>query len=170
MYLQALDETGFDYDTLRKDKYIAGKIELCLRSHNLTPSHAREIAPLPPADKRFWAETLKNTPIPIRELKQQIIERKKAQLPTPLLPGGVYHVLYVDPPWDIEAFSRTTEEAAGLSGQLQPSGVELDQVETLPIKLNKMEIKLKNRVYLCPDVSNSHGPCATKVIFGLILF
>src|SRR5919202_6444728 len=68
MYLQAIVDTGFEYAILKKDKYIASKIELGLRSPNLTPSHARQIAPLPPLERRYWAEKLKSVPLSVRDL------------------------------------------------------------------------------------------------------
>ena len=101
MYAQAMDQTGFDYGTLRDDKWISKEVPLSLRSDNLDKSKAREIASLPEEDKKHFAEEIKNNPIPVRELKKKIKERKKAQLPKPIIPDGVYSVLYADPPWDI---------------------------------------------------------------------
>lgn len=87
--------------TLRKDKYIAKEVEFVLRSTNLSRAHAQELAPLPEEEKKYWAEEIKKEAIPVRELKQKIKERKKALMPKPIIPEGIYNVLYVDPPWDI---------------------------------------------------------------------
>lgn len=54
MYAQAIDATGYDYGTLRDDKWIAKEIPLSLRSDNLNRSIAREIAPL--ENKKEWLD------------------------------------------------------------------------------------------------------------------
>lgn len=101
MYSQAIDATGYDYQTVRNDKWLSNKIDLSLRGDNLTQAHAKEIAALPEEEKTFWAEEIKKEKIPVRELKEKIKERKKALLPKPVIPDGVFSVLYADPPWDI---------------------------------------------------------------------
>lgn len=101
MYSQAMDHTQYDYGTLRNDKYIADKVDLSLRSDNLSRGHAQEIASLPNEEKEYWAKEIAKEPIPVRELKQKIKERKKSLLPKPTIPDGIFSVLYADPPWDI---------------------------------------------------------------------
>lgn len=104
---QALEaDYGYDYDTLRRDKWVSEKIPPVLRSTNMTFSNAREIAPLPQEEKEYWAEELKKEAIPVRELKQRIKERKKAALPKPEIPEGTFSVIYADPPWQYD-FSET---------------------------------------------------------------
>lgn len=100
-YAQAIDHTGYDYQTVANDKWLSNKIELSDRSENLGVRHAQLIASLPEGDKKFWAEEIKREKIPVRELKEKIKARKKASLPKPTIPEGVFSVLYADPPWDI---------------------------------------------------------------------
>lgn len=50
-YAQALDGTGFAYQTLRADAYVASRIELLRRRNNLSWSHHREVAALEPAEQ-----------------------------------------------------------------------------------------------------------------------
>jgi len=47
MYAQAIDATGVDYGTLRREVWVSGSVELCLRKHNLSWSHHQAVAPLP---------------------------------------------------------------------------------------------------------------------------
>jgi hypothetical protein len=54
MYDAAIQATGFDYVTLRKDKWVAGKIQLYLRRYNLTLTHAQVIASLSDPEIRYW--------------------------------------------------------------------------------------------------------------------
>lgn len=100
-YTQAIDETGYDYQTLANDKWISNKIPLSVRTESLGLQHAQTIASLPSEEMKYWAEEIRKGPIPVRELKQKIKERKKSLLPTPIIPKGTYSVLYADPPWDI---------------------------------------------------------------------
>jgi N6-adenosine-specific RNA methylase IME4 len=101
MYTQVLDETQFDYGTLRNDKYLTSRVPLSLRSDNLTRGHALEIASLEPLEIETWANFIEKTPITVSDLKKEILAEKKRKLGTPKLPDGKYNVIYADPPWDI---------------------------------------------------------------------
>lgn len=46
MYSQVMDETGYSYQTLRDDKWVAKTFELSRRRDNLSWSHYREVAGL----------------------------------------------------------------------------------------------------------------------------
>lgn len=48
MYAQAMEATGFDYQTLADDKYVASKVPLSRRRENLSFSSHREVASLSP--------------------------------------------------------------------------------------------------------------------------
>lgn len=128
MYSQAMEETGYSYDTLKQDKWIAGKIDLCDRSHNLGIAHAKEIASLPEEEKKFWAEELKKEAIPVRELKEKIKEKKKASLPKPVIPEGKFNVIYADPPWKYD-FSET--ESREIENKYPT--MELDEIKAMKV-------------------------------------
>lgn len=51
MYAQAIDATGFDYETLKADKWVSAKIELVRRRTNLSWSHHQEVAAMEPKDQ-----------------------------------------------------------------------------------------------------------------------
>lgn len=72
MYSQALEETGFAYQTLANDKWIAGQIEFSRRRENLTFSHHAEVAPLPPDAQQCWLDRAENEDLSVRELRQGI--------------------------------------------------------------------------------------------------
>lgn len=56
MYSQPLDETKYEYKTLRNDKYVADKVELSRRRDNLSYSHHCEVAPLEPKEQEYYLE------------------------------------------------------------------------------------------------------------------
>jgi len=81
MYAQAIDQTGYDYQTLANDKWLSKNIDISDRSENLGVRHAQQIASLPEEEKKFWAEEIKKEAIPVRELKERIRQRKKELMP-----------------------------------------------------------------------------------------
>jgi len=101
MYAQAIDQTGYDYQTLANDKWLSKNIDISDRSENLGVRHAQQIASLPEEEKKFWAEEIKKEAIPVRELKEKIKQRRKELMPKPEIPDGKFSVMYADPPWDI---------------------------------------------------------------------
>ena len=97
MYSQALDATELDYQTLADVKYTASKVEISCRNENLSFSHHKAVAPLPPEEQEYWLDKAESEGLTRRELRQEIKESKK--LPTPELPEGKYNIIYADPPW-----------------------------------------------------------------------
>ncbi len=72
MYSQALEETGFTYETLRNDKWVANKIELSCRHDNLSFSHHQEVASLPPEAQKRWLDKAEKESLSVRELRHQV--------------------------------------------------------------------------------------------------
>src|SRR3990167_1831438 len=102
IYSQALDETDFEYQTLRNDKWVANEIPLSWRQDNLRYSHALIIASLPQKEKEYWCNKLKDEKLTVDELKEQIKEKRKKELPEPKTPVGKYQTIIIDPPWPAE--------------------------------------------------------------------
>jgi hypothetical protein len=50
-YSQAIEETEFEYGTLRNDKYVADKIDLSRRRDNLSFAHHQDVADLKPEEQ-----------------------------------------------------------------------------------------------------------------------
>lgn len=127
-YAQAIDETGYDYSTLRHDKWVADRIELCRRRHNLTWSHHAEVASLDSndqdmlldkAEKKEWSREKLRSEVSAYKLRKATSERQK-QLATrndsPLLtlhtgdaleiiktiPDESVDLIIVDPPYNVD--------------------------------------------------------------------
>jgi N6-adenosine-specific RNA methylase IME4 len=102
-YYLAIVKTGLDYGTLRNAAYTARRINLSDRSDKLGYKHHELVASLPASLQRNLLREAERRDYSARELKIRVQDIKRMDVVRPLLPKGIYSVLYVDPPWDIEA-------------------------------------------------------------------
>lgn len=72
MYSQAIEETGFDYETLRHDVALCGRIELGRRRPNLSFGHHNEIAYLEPEQQKKWLDRAEKEDLTVAELGTQV--------------------------------------------------------------------------------------------------
>jgi len=107
-FSQAIDETNYDYGTLRNDKSVASRVELSRRRDNLSWSHHAEVASLKPEDQDKLLEKAVKEELTSKDLRKLVREKKK--LPAPALPEGKYNVIYADPPWQYDFSETTTRE------------------------------------------------------------
>jgi len=96
MYAQAVEVTGWDYQRLADTKYVALHVEFSFRNENLSWTHHRHVASLPPEEQAEWLELAAANGWRSGQLKDAIKASK--QLP-PILPlpeqphvnGNGYH-------------------------------------------------------------------------------
>lgn len=104
-YAQALDETKFDYQTLRDDAWVARQFDLSRRRDNLSFSHHREVAALPITKqdellaKAAPVEGESRPRLTRNELRQEVKRAKQDDYKAPALPTVQFGVIYADPPW-----------------------------------------------------------------------
>ncbi len=72
MYAQALDETDYEYQTLRIYKWVASKIELFRRLNNLSFGHHQEVAILEPEPQKYWLDRAEENKWSVHELRRKI--------------------------------------------------------------------------------------------------
>jgi 16S rRNA G966 N2-methylase RsmD len=89
MYEQMLDSTEFSYGTLRKDKYVAGRIELFRRRNNSSWSHHAEVARMELDDQDYWLDIAEQEGLSQREFRRWIKRGRPAIEPGPMPDGGV---------------------------------------------------------------------------------
>lgn len=95
-YRDAMDLTGFEYQTLRDYAYVADKVHLSLRNDNLTFEHHKKVAPLEPDEQRKWLKLAEQRGMSTRLLSASIIAGYPLkELPDPQ-PGIPNHVPYVN--------------------------------------------------------------------------
>ena len=94
MYKEVEETTGFDYQTLRHDKSIASRIELCRRRHNLSFSHHAEVAAYTPQEQTILLEKAEELGLSIRQFRI----KKESLLPKGVTLGSWWklgqHLLY----------------------------------------------------------------------------
>jgi len=76
VYGQALDDTGFSYDTLRADKYVSSRFQLLRRRNNLSWSHHRELAPFDEPEQEKWLDRVVQEGMTRGELRANIRQDK----------------------------------------------------------------------------------------------
>jgi len=76
-YSQALDETGYSYDTLRHVALVAVKVEPSRRKHNLSWSHHLEVIKLNPDEQDFWLGKAEEENLSTKQLRAAIQRDKR---------------------------------------------------------------------------------------------
>lgn len=74
MYLDALNKTGFDYQTLRNFAWVAKAVQLSVRTDKLTWEHHKMVAKLAGDDQRVWLEAAQKQALSTRRLRKSIIK------------------------------------------------------------------------------------------------
>lgn len=112
MYAQAMDEHDLAYQTLQDYKYVASKVQLSVRTDNLTFMHHKMVAALPPPQQTEWLDKAEDEGWSAKELRKQIkhkdIVRKIEELEDRAEEdfAGEFDVIVIDPPWPMEKIDR----------------------------------------------------------------
>lgn len=75
-YSQVIEDTDFDYQTLRNDKWVAGKVDLSRRRDNLSFEHHKEVADLAPEEQEELLDMAEKQDIKrndFRKIKQKFV-------------------------------------------------------------------------------------------------
>jgi hypothetical protein len=80
MYTQAIEESPYDYGTLRNFVYVAENVRLSLRNDNLSWDHHRAVAPLEPKDQSQFLLEAEQQQWSVKKLRAQVAEYKVLQL------------------------------------------------------------------------------------------
>ena len=72
MYVEAIQQTKLDYQTLRDFAYIARRVELSLRNDKLDFNHHRVVAKLEPEDQQQWLAVAQKNDLSVRRLRMSI--------------------------------------------------------------------------------------------------
>jgi N6-adenosine-specific RNA methylase IME4 len=99
MYDDVAEETGTEIETLRRYKQVSERIESGTRVPDLSWTHHREVASLPPDKQELFLNKAVEENLSVRALREEI-RRDKVEKSFAELPLGKYRVFYADPPWE----------------------------------------------------------------------
>ncbi len=105
-YAQAIEQTGYAYQTVAHDAWVAGKVEVCRRRQSLSFAHHQEVAKLEPTEQAEWLDKAEENSWTRRELRRALAPDSSP----PALPAGTWDVLLADPPWQYD-FAETDSRA-----------------------------------------------------------
>ena len=94
-YSQALDESQYDYQTLRNDAWIARRVELSRRRDNLSFSHHADVAELEPEDQEILLQKAVNEKLN-RHRFRRVVRSFKLKLVLPELSEKELSISYDD--------------------------------------------------------------------------
>ncbi|HEV8525664.1 MAG TPA: MT-A70 family methyltransferase [Terriglobales bacterium] len=161
-YTQALEDTSYDYQTLRNYAWVAEHVDLSRRRDNLSWGHHAEVAALPPVQQDEllnWCLTPTTVDKPaesVAALRGKLrVMRQKAIAAN--LPVAVANVVYADPPWQYDNFGPAIHGAA----DNHYATMALEDILALP---KQLEIQIANDAVLFLWVTNQFVAEALQVI------
>lgn len=168
MYAQAIDATGFDYETLRHDKWVSSKVELCRRRHNLPFTHHHEVACLEPGEQEELLSRADSGGLSRKEFRKAVWEHKIAKQaaavngPVPdqassleamVADGLKFGTIYADPPW-----SYYDQDTRSATDDVYPT-MSLEEIAAMPVKQLAAE-----RAHLHLWTTSTHLPYCFDVL------
>lgn len=138
-YTQAIEATGYSKSHLQDALYVAKAYEPSARAEDLTWTHHREAAALPPADRRHVLDRAASEGMTTREVKAAAKQEKNRvgakhdtcttqDLAALIARGDRFGTIYADPPWVYD--NQGTRAATGN----HYGGLTVDELCELPIK------------------------------------
>lgn len=138
-YTQAIEATGLGVDALKNAKWVAETYEPSTRVDNLTWTHHREAASLPPADRAAVLSKAAADGLSTRETKALAKQEKNRvgakhdtcttdDLHALIAKGIKFGAIYADPPWVYD--NQGTRAAQGN----HYGGLSVDQLCELPVR------------------------------------
>lgn len=118
MYDDIAEETGMDKKTLWEYKNVSQSIKPSARAEQLSYTHHREVASLPPEKQELFLNKAVEDKLSVRDLRNEIKKEKRNDdaRHQSELPKQKFQVIYADPPW---SYNDKCD-----SGAIQSGGVD----------------------------------------------
>jgi hypothetical protein len=81
LYAQAIDLTGYEYQTIANVAYVASRIDFSRRRENLSWSHHAEVAALPPSEQTDWLDRAEEEGMTRSRLRSALSAAKRQAAP-----------------------------------------------------------------------------------------
>ena len=98
-YAQAIEETGWKYQHLADSKWVAGKVDVSVRTEKLDWTHHSIVAHLEPDEQKDMLAWAVENEASVMDIKDEKRRRKMAATFESGDLEGLYSVFYADPPW-----------------------------------------------------------------------
>lgn len=105
MYVDIIESTGLDKQTLADYKWTSESVESSLRKEDLSFNHHKEVAKLSEEKQIEFLTRASEEKLTVRELRQEI-KKDNIVTETFALPTGTFNIIYCDPPWQYD-FAET---------------------------------------------------------------
>lgn len=111
-YSQALDETDYDYQTLRDAAWVSNSIELSRRRDSLSWAYHREVAVLEPEQQDVLLDKAASEKWKRNDLRQAVRQLQSSGngFHPQELPEGTFDIVLADPPWRYDFAETTSRE------------------------------------------------------------
>lgn len=115
-------ETGLERKTLINRLYVSKHVGPRTRAAAPSPSHAAEVAALPPAAQVEWMERAKTNGLTKSELRREIrAAARRGVIEGQAVLEGQYRVIYADPPW---SYGSGTKGGSRVEDHYPPMSIE----------------------------------------------
>ena len=102
-YTQALDASGYSYQTLAQAAWVSKALPISRRLENLSWSHHMEVASMEPAEQDAILGKASEHGMSQKELREFVRIYKRKQTQPAELPAGGFCCIEADPPWALDA-------------------------------------------------------------------
>lgn len=136
MYDDVVEETGYSKQAIADIKYVSEKVKPSSRNEDLTFTHHKAVASLPPEKQEIFLQKAVDEKLSVRDLREEIKKESRSSLKSPEVPAGKYQVIYADPPWAY----NDKQETEKLGGAEKHYGtMSLEEICNLPINQLSLE-------------------------------
>ncbi len=163
-YTQAIDATGYDYHTLRRDKYTTERIPFERRRSNIDISIYHEIAPFEEKEQERLLDIVEKTKMTIQQLRKEkhrlVLENKRP--PTTIdtnlilgdcltelikIPDNSVDCIITDPPYGID-YQSNFREATPQFDKLQNDKETAIELLDKCLAISRNKLKINSHAYI----------------------
>ena len=155
---RVVEETGISRQRAINLASVVKRVDRSARSIAPSPSHAEEVAALPPEEQIEFLTRANEEEWSQRELREQIRASKRRKVLTGrAVLEGQHRVLFADPPWLYDDSGPTADGSLGKAAR-HYQGMPMKEIIEMPVKAHTTEDAI---LFLCvtePMVYQNPGP------------
>ena len=155
---QALEASGYEYDTLKNLKYVCENVAPSRRRIDVPFTHHAEVASLSPKEQTEWLEKTVDKGLSVRDLRMEIRASKRRGI----IEGqaeikGMFRVVYADPPWTYGDAGVVKGTAYGKAARHYPT-MTIEELCKMPVASHVQEDAVLFLWVTAPLLLQTPGP------------